>query len=370
MPKSETATTRTNAAATPSNRLGLDYEAEAARFPAPADGIIDVHTHVNGAEAARLYKRVADLYGVRRTYSMTSLEQVETVRDVLGDRVRFIAVPNYTGKDRKYHHGVGYIQRIEKFHALGARIVKFWAAPRGLDYAREVGEPDLLRIDAPLRIRAMEVASELGMSFMVHVSDPDTWFAKKYADASVYGTKAQQYPPLEALLDRFEGPWIAAHMGGWPENLSFLTGLLQRHDNLYLDTSAAKWMLREISRQPRDELIGFLDCFRGRILFGSDILTSDEHLTAGDATEMEAKANSAAQAFDLYASRYWALRTMWETDYRGPSPIADPDLAMVDPDRYGEMDATDIAGKQVPPQLLRSLYHDAACALLDPIYEA
>jgi len=365
MPKSETAPKRTTAAATPSNRLGLDYEAEAAGFPAPTDGIIDVHTHINGAEAARLYKRVADLYGVRMTYSMTSLEQVETVRDVLGDRIRFIAVPNYTGKDRKYHHGRGYIERIRKFHALGARIVKFWAAPRGLDYAREVGEPDLLRIDAPLRIQAMELASELGMSFMVHVSDPDTWFAAKYADASFYGTKAQQYPPLEKLLDRFEGPWIAAHMGGWPEDLVFLAGLLERHDNLYLDTSAAKWMVREISRHPRDELIGFLERFRGRILFGSDILTSDEHLRAGDGTEMEAKANSREQAFDLYASRYWALRTMWETDYHGPSPIADPDLAMVDPDRYTEMDAPDIAGMQVPPELLRSLYHDAAHDLLD-----
>jgi len=362
MPKSETAMKRTTA--TPSNRLGLDYVAEAARFPTPADGIIDVHTHINGAEAAGVYKRAADLYGIRLTYSMTSLEDVEAVREVLGDRVRFIAVPNYTGKDRKRHHGPGYIERIEKFHALGARIVKFWAAPRGLDYAREVGEPDLLRIDAPLRIRAMEVASELGMSFMVHVSDPDTWFATKYADASIYGTKAQQYPPLETLLDRFEGPWIAAHMGGWPEDLAFLTGLLDRHDNLSLDTSAAKWMLREISRQPRDELIAFLERFRGRILFGSDILTSDEHLNAADATEMDAKASSADQAFDLYASRYWALRTMWETDYHGPSPIADPDLAMVDPDRYDVTDAPNIEGKQVPPELLRSLYHDAAHDLL------
>ena len=30
---------------------------------------------------------------------------------------------------------------------------------------------------------------------------------------------------------------------------------------------------------------------------------------------------------------------MMETDYYGPSPIADPDLAMVDPKRYTETDA-------------------------------
>lgn len=367
MPKPETAPSRPHAI-TPANRLGLDYVAEASRFPAPDGGIIDVHTHINGGNAARVFKRVADLYGVRRVYSMTQLEQIEAVRDVLGDRIRFIAVPDYMGKDRKHHHGLGFIERIEAFHKLGVRIVKFWAAPRGLDFGREGGDPDLLRLDAPLRIKAMEVASDLGMYFMTHVSDPDTWFATKYKDASIYGTKTGQYEPLERLLDRFEQPWIAAHMAGWPENLAFLAGLLERHDNLYLDTSAAKWMLREISRQPRDELAGFLERFRGRILFGSDIVTSDDHLSSGNATEMEAKAGSPDQALDLYASRYWALRTMWETDYHGPSPIADPDLAMVDPERYDEMDAPNLEGKSLPPDLLRGLYHDAAHDLLEALH--
>ncbi len=353
----------------PANRLGLDYATEAARLPAPADGIIDVHTHINGPASAELYRRVAELYGIRLVYSMTQLEQVEPVRDVLGDRVRFITVPNYTGEDRRHHHGPGYLQRIEKFHALVARLVKFWAAPRGVDYGREVGDDRLLRLDAPHRVDAMEAASELGMYFMVHVADPDTWFASKYRDASVYGTKMQQYESLEALLGRFKQPWIAAHMGGWPEDLEFLSGLLRRHDNLFLDSSAAKWMIRELSRHDRETLVRFLREFRGRVLFGSDILTADEHLTGGDKThEQLAKAASRDEAFDLYASRYWALRTMFETDYRGPSPIADPDLHMLDPDRYTEMDAPELAGKALPADLLVSLYHDAAHDLLEPLH--
>ena len=345
MTNSKTAALSGPTARTPANRLGLDYVAEAAGLPAPAGGIIDVHTHINGADAAGVYRRVADLYGIRLNYSMTALEQVETVRGVLGDRVRFIAVPNYMGRDRRHHHGPGFIERIKKFHALGARIVKFWAAPRGLDYGRESGDADLLRLDAPLRLAAMEVAADLGMIFMTHVADPDTWFTAKYNDPDFYGTKTQQYEPLETLLDRYDRPWIAAHMGGWPEDLEFLTGLLNRHDNLYLDTSAAKWMVRELSRHARDELVTFLRAFPGRILFGSDILTSDEHLSPSDDTEMTTKAGSPAEAFDLYASRYWALRTMLETDYHGPSPIADPDLAMIEPDRYDEMDAPPLEGK-------------------------
>jgi hypothetical protein len=126
-------------------------------------------------------------------------------------------------------------------------------------------------------------------------------------------------------------------------------------------------MIRELSRQPRTELIDFLKKFRGRIMFGSDIVTTDEHLApAEEKLEMAAKAASAQQAFDLYASRYWALRTLWETDYEGESPIADPDLHMIDPKRYGELDAPQMIGKSLPRDLLCDLYHDAAETLLEP----
>ena len=49
---------------------------------------------------------------------------------------------------------------------------------------------------------------------------------------------------------------------------------------------------------------------------------------------MTTKASNPQEAMDLYASRYWALRHLFESRYDGPSPIADPDLAMVDPDRF------------------------------------
>lgn len=356
--------------ATPANRLGLDFAAEASRLsPAPAT-IIDVHCHVNGPAAARIYRRAAELYGIGLSYSMTKLEEVERIRSILGERVRFIAVPNYWDQDdRHYHLGAGYLPRIESYHALGARIVKFWAAPRATEYAIEMGEPGFMRLDAPHRVDAMQMAHELGMVFMVHVADPDTWFATRYADASTYGTKGQQYEPFERLLDEFDQPWIAAHLGGWPEDLAFLSGLLERHPNLWLDTSATKWMVRELSRHSRADLVGFLRRFAGRILFGSDVLTEDAHLApSDDGNEMLAKAGSPKEAFDLYAGRYWALRTLFETSYEGESPIADPDLAMVDPDRYGDLDAPLLVGKSLPTDVLRALYHDAAHDLLEPVY--
>ncbi len=354
----------------PSNRLCLDYAAASSTFAKLPFPIIDVHTHVGGFEAARVYQQVAGMYGIGLTYSMTHLEELERVREVLGDKIRFIAVPNYQAEDRRYHFAEGFVKRIEQFHAAGARIVKFWAAPRGIDYARELGDPSFMSLDAPHRLDAMERARELGMYFMVHVSDPDTWFKTRYADATTYGTKPQQYEPLERLLDRFDQPWIAAHFGGWPEDLEFLTGLLQRHDNLYLDSSATKWMVRELSRHSRSNLLTFLRRFRGRVLFGSDIVVNEEHLGDSASHEQGKGARSQEEAMDLYASRYWALRTMFETPYVGESPIADPDLALVDPERYGELDAPPLLGKSLPIDVLQDVYFDAAHKLLEPLHSA
>jgi hypothetical protein len=118
---------------TAANRLGLDYAKEAVKMPAPPAPIIDVHSHIGGNEAARIYKRAAELYGVRLTYSMTQLEQVPAMRDIFGDAIRFIAVPNYYAEDRRHHLGRGFLERIERFHAIGVRIVKFWAPPRAID---------------------------------------------------------------------------------------------------------------------------------------------------------------------------------------------------------------------------------------------
>ncbi len=355
----------------PANLLRLDYLAEAATFTPRQTPIIDVHTHVNGRHAVRVYKRAAEAYGIGLTYSMTPLPNVEPVQQHMGDAIRFIAVPNWRSDDKLTEFGDGYLKTIETFHGIGSRVCKFWVAPRSIDVATELGDPNFMRLDNPKKIVAMELATSLGMMLMVHVADPDTWFATKYADASVYGTKRQQYESLEELLDRFTQPWLAAHMGGWPEDLEFLTGLLVRHPNLHLDTSACKWMVRELSKHSRRDFLEFMQKFKGRILFGTDIVTTDEHLEPSpeDEHEMMRKANSEDEAFDLYASRFWAMRTLLEREYDGPSPIVDPDLHMVDPETYDEDASPRLSGKALPDDLLQVIYHDAAHELLEPMHQ-
>ena len=59
---------------------------------------------------------------------------------------------------------------------------------------------------------------------------------------------------------------------------------------------------------------------------------------------------------------------MWETNYHGESPIADPDLKMVEPEKYDDMSAPLMNGLSLPSNELQSLYCDAAEALLEKLH--
>ena len=352
------------------NRPGLDYREVARRLGARPAPIIDAHLHINGTEAARVYRDAADAFGVGTFYSQTRPDQVGAVKAVLGDRVKFVTIPAFGSADRKHAFGEGYMDVIRRLHGeFGAGVVKFWNAPR----LRDLLGPDsaeYLAFDAPWRVKQAELAMSLGMMFKAHVADPDTWFATKYSDASVYGTKRSAYESLERMMSRFPAPWILAHMGGFPEDLGFLDGLLSRHPNAYLDASATKWIVREVSRQPREAVVAFMTRWKGRLLFGSDIVTTDEHLAPAASKQhpMGDLADSPEAAFDLYASRYAALRAMWETPWTGESPIADPDLKMVDPATHTDMSAPTLRGLALPRDLLEEFYHGAAARLFARYY--
>ncbi|MEM9022069.1 MAG: amidohydrolase family protein [Planctomycetota bacterium] len=332
------------------NRLGLDFSEEAGCFG--YDGpIIDVHTHVSSPDAAAVYLKACDDYGVERCWTMTGRPNVQPIRDSLGDRadrIQFICVPNFADRENPSVFNTGWYEDIEAFYALGSRVIKYWAAPRGRDF---VGD-DLL-LDSPTRLQGMKIAYETGYRvWMTHVGDPDTWFATAYRDAAKYGTKLDQFVPLERLLDQYDDvTWIGAHMGGNPEDLDWLHEFLQRHPNYVLDCSATKWQVRELSKHPR-RLAQFIQANPGRVLFGSDIVAGDNNVRPDPADP------EAGYGYDLYASRYWALRTLFETGYDGPSPIVDPDLHKVDPSVDPKSTPT-LRGAGLSEDLLKMVYQDA-----------
>ncbi|MDD4890064.1 MAG: hypothetical protein PHU85_09045 [Phycisphaerae bacterium] len=309
----------------PANLLGLDYR----RPPAPrlpGFDIVDIHTHLRGdLPSMRLFFDAAKLYGVRRVLTMTFLEYVPLIRRHFADTVEFIAVPDYRLWTRTPEFQQRWCDDIRGFAKAGARICKFWAAPRAL------AEHGLTLDDAWLR-PMIDTALGVGLGFMVHVADPDLWYATKYSDAATFGAKAAAYHQLEWFLDYVAPrPVIGAHFLGHPEDLDHLDDLLGRYPHLMLDTSATKWISREVSRHKRERVRAFFRRHRERILFGSDLVLDPNY------------------DFDHYASRYWVQQRLWESDYDGDSPIQDPDI----PEGVSRL-----RGANLPDDDLRAVYRE------------
>jgi hypothetical protein len=330
----------------PHNRLGIDYRAVPARRVAIPGGIIDAHNHTGDVQHTRVMVEAAAAYGVTEFWTMAGLEHVKPLQEAFPGRFRFIAVPHWqrafkTQPDAEFF--ADWKRRLESFAALGSKLIKFHAAP---GTCRNWG----ISLDDP-RIR--DVAAEayrLGFHFMTHVGDPLAWFYGKgtYADGS-YGTFASQFAQLERLLEAYpDRIHMGAHMGGSLEALDLLARRLEKYPHYIVDMSATKWMVRAAAEQSPRAIRDFFIQFQDRILFGSDLVVGEKY------------------DWDHYASRYWALQKVWETDERGESPIEDPDGGRGFDPATGTFDAgradgiPRLAGVDLPDGVLRKVYRENA----------
>jgi hypothetical protein len=339
----------TTAAAPPEyNVTGIDYgDRNHLRYTGP---LIDVHAHVtvtrpsdpnNGppsgtgpgasVEQAETMLEVAEEFGVARTYSMCFPDDIPILRERFDTRLGFNG--SIAKKQADEPDEVVY-RLLDRLLELGVEIIKFWSAPRG----RERG----LLVDAPWRIEAARRARAAGIRVvMVHVADPDTWFRTTYADTVKFGTKQEQYTGLERMLELFPDLiWIGAHMGGDPEHPDHLEALFERYPHYYVDTSATKWQVREVSAH-RSAIRSLVCRHPHRFLFGTDLVTR-HGLTR-----------------EHYISRYWCQRTLWESSWKGHSPIADPDYSAP-----GEPATPVLLGLELPDEVLKQVYYGNARRLL------
>src|SRR5205814_9756384 len=110
----------------------------------------------------------------------------------------------------------------------------------------------------------------------------------------------------------------------------------------YIDTSATKWQVREVS--PRAEAHRVLVTkFPDRFLFGTDLVTR-HHLVR-----------------EHYVSRYWCQRTLWESSWTGPSPIADNDYTPAE----GGSTTPILRGVGLPEDVVEMVYYRNAHRLLN-----
>jgi hypothetical protein len=138
-----------------------------------------------------------------------------------------------------------------------------------------------------------------------------------------------------------EVTWIGAHMGGDPEHPDHLEALLERYPRLHFDTSATKWQVREVSPR-RDAIRDLVMRHPTRFLFGTDLVTRHTLVR------------------DHYVSRYWCQRTLWESTWEGPSPIADADFDLPN----AENPTPRIQGVGLPLDVLEKVYCGNAIRIL------
>jgi predicted TIM-barrel fold metal-dependent hydrolase len=327
------------------NVTGHDY-AVRSHLTYAGPPLIDSHSHVmltrpgdpkagppasgpgGSTDQAALMLDVASEFGIGRILTMCPPDDIAPLRERFGDRLLF----NGSISKKLDQADDTAEQLLDRFLEAGVHVIKLWSAPRG----RDMG----LTLDPPWRMAAVRRAIAAGIrAVMVHVSDPDRWFATVYTDVAKYGSKADQYVPLRRMLEEFPMvPWIGAHLGGDPEHPDLLEALLDRYPHLHFDTSATKWQVREVSPR-REAFRQLIERHPTRFLFGSDLVTR-HHLVR-----------------EHYVSRYWCQRTLWESEWSGPSPIADPDHEPTGT-------TPTLAGVGLTGPVLQAVYHDNAARIL------
>lgn len=312
------------------NRIGMDFRKPMPR-PKVRGSVIDFHCHLLAARHGKDWFESARHYGIDQFVTMNQLEEALGLQRDWPGRLHFIAVPRWQDSSPTFVDD--WLRRIEAFYNIGSRIAKFHMAP-GTMASRH------WRLDSPVLRPLLDELIARRMAVMTHIGDPDTWYHDKYAtDVPKFGQRDEHYAMWEGVLATFppDLPWIGAHMGGNPENLPRLQRLLDTYPNLFLDCSATRWMVREVSAR-RDEAREFFIRNEDRILFGSDQVSGDD------------------RKFDFLSSRFWCHRKLWETAYIGPSPIYDPDVPA---DRQPVL-----RGLALPDQTLQKLYHDNAVKVM------
>jgi len=309
------------------SRKGLDLSVDLHRLPASrfTGPIIDAHCHCGRPRATQRMIRAGDLYGVRKWVVICGIDEIPRLRRRYGDRVAFNVWSEHklVGRDQAFTDT--NLRIVERAVRAGAASIKFWYKP-------EFNERSGVWFDDPRLDPVFEAIRQAGLSVLVHIADPDIWWKHRYSDATRFESKRLTYRQVTNTLERFPSLRVLmAHMGGWPENLSFLAELLDRYPNLCLDTSGTKWVARELSRHPaesRDFFVRYSD----RLLFGSD-LVAFKHAT-----------------FEHHCSRYWVHRFLYERDDMTRSPIEDEDAG----------GPVFLAGLNLPGAVLDRLYRGNA----------
>ncbi|MHA1777397.1 MAG: amidohydrolase family protein [Promethearchaeota archaeon] len=280
---------------------------------------IDAHTHLhlgpNGDFTG--FDKVLNVADANHITQIAAIIDEDLMKELNANYPdRFIPIRFLRSKTLLEGGAKAATEMIEEIYSQEYRMVKFWFAPRWKDYVEQefhISTKDIKvnGLSSPLFAPIFETIETLGLKFLIHISDPDLWYEKKYQPASKYGTKSEHLKDFEQVMDQYPKiQFQVAHFGAQPENLPKLARWLDTYPNLMIDTGSARWMGRVLSRNP-EKSRDFIEKYSDRILFGTD-------LSFGWTRD-----NSPEKYF---LTRYFTFHTLFETDLRNvPLPFPDPE---------------------------------------------
>jgi predicted TIM-barrel fold metal-dependent hydrolase len=256
------------------------HEVQRPKFPA-----IDYHNHLDAQDPTSVL-RIMDECGLERVVNITmrtgesALQMIDKFHRAAPDRFS-----TYGWMDWSDLHSPDFfrrtVDRLEELVEHGACGLKLWK-----DLGTSVRESDgnLLRIDDERLGPLFEKAAELDVPIMFHIADPDAFFLpidnqnERYEELaahpewSFHGShfnKAELLAQRDRVFPRHpKTTFVGAHVAEHPEDLSYVSRLLDANPNLHVDISAR---CAELGRQPYTAREFFLK-YADRILFGSDLI--------------------------------------------------------------------------------------------------
>jgi predicted TIM-barrel fold metal-dependent hydrolase len=256
------------------------HEIQRSKFPA-----IDYHNHLDAQEPSNIL-RIMDECGLERVVNITmrtgasALQIIDEFHRAAPDRFS-----TYGWMDWSDLHATDFfrrtVDRLEELVEHGACGLKLWK-DLGTTVRGEDGK--LLRIDDERLAPLFEKAAELNVPIMFHIADPDAFFLpidnqnERYEELAAHPewsfhgahfSKAELLTQRDRVFPRHpKTTFVGAHVAEHPEDLSYVSRLLDANPNLHVDISAR---CAELGRQPYTAREFFLK-YADRILFGSDLI--------------------------------------------------------------------------------------------------
>jgi predicted TIM-barrel fold metal-dependent hydrolase len=255
----------------------------------PMVDAIDAHNHLDSMTPREVLE-IMDRCGLERVVNITmktgdaAVEVLRRYHAAAPDRFATIAWMDWHGVESN-SFWPGLTDHFERMVQEGACGLKLWK-DLGLSVRDHTGA--LVHIDDERLSPLFEKAAELNVPVMFHTSDPDAFFQpidrfnERYEELAAHPDWAflnAEIAKDELLRQRDrvfarhpQTRFIAAHVAESGENLGRVTQMLETHPNVCVDMSAR---VAELGRQPYRAREFFLR-FHDRILFGTDLLPSDE----------------------------------------------------------------------------------------------